>query len=110
MRLPYALLIGPLSGFLSLVPYVGVPLAVSPPLIAALPVFSHLSVYIAIAAVIALFPPHRSQPPVSQAGGFEGPSEPAGRYGGIDVLGHLMGRHRPSARHPHHCGTEGGMR
>jgi len=55
MRLPYALLIGPLSGFLSLVPYVGVPLAVGPPLIAALPVYSHPSVYIAIAAVIALF-------------------------------------------------------
>ncbi len=36
MRLPYPLLVGPLSGFLSLVPYVGLPLAMMPPLFAAL--------------------------------------------------------------------------
>jgi len=36
--LPYPMLIGPLSGFLSLVPYVGVPLALAPPLLAALTV------------------------------------------------------------------------
>ena len=36
MRLPYPLLVGPLSGLLSLVPYVGLPLATVPPLFAAL--------------------------------------------------------------------------
>jgi predicted PurR-regulated permease PerM len=39
-RLPYPMLIGPLSGFLSLVPSVGVPLALAPPLLAALTVYS----------------------------------------------------------------------
>jgi len=36
MRLPYPLLVGPLSGLASLVPYVGLPLATMPPLFAAL--------------------------------------------------------------------------
>ena len=36
MKLPYPLLVGPLSGSLSLVPYVGLPLAMAPPLFAAL--------------------------------------------------------------------------
>lgn len=36
MGLPYPLLVGPLSGLLSLVPYVGLPLAMLPPLFAAL--------------------------------------------------------------------------
>jgi len=38
LRLPYPMLIGPVSGFLSLVPYVGLPLAMIPPLFAALTV------------------------------------------------------------------------
>jgi predicted PurR-regulated permease PerM len=37
VSLPYWQLVGPLSGFLSLVPYIGMPLALIPPLIAALP-------------------------------------------------------------------------
>jgi predicted PurR-regulated permease PerM len=36
MQLPYPFLVGPLSGLLSLVPYVGLPLATMPPLLAAL--------------------------------------------------------------------------
>ena len=36
IQLPYPFLVGPLSGVLSLVPYVGLPLAVTPPLFAAL--------------------------------------------------------------------------
>ncbi len=55
MRLPYALLIGPMSGFLSLVPYVGVPLAIAPPVIAALPVYSTPAMYIVIAIVVSMF-------------------------------------------------------
>ena len=37
IRLPYWPVVGPLSGFLSLVPYIGMPLALIPPMIAALP-------------------------------------------------------------------------
>jgi predicted PurR-regulated permease PerM len=36
IRLPYPLLVGPLSGFLSLIPYVGLPLAMLPPMFVAL--------------------------------------------------------------------------
>ncbi|HEY1340628.1 MAG TPA: AI-2E family transporter, partial [Bryobacteraceae bacterium] len=36
MHLPYPLLVGPLSGFMSLIPYVGLPMAMLPPLFAAL--------------------------------------------------------------------------
>jgi predicted PurR-regulated permease PerM len=55
VRLPYALLIGPLSGFLSLVPYVGVPLAIIPPLVASLPVYNTAPMYVVIAMVVTLF-------------------------------------------------------
>jgi len=37
VSLPYWQVVGPMSGFLSLVPYIGMPLALIPPLIAALP-------------------------------------------------------------------------
>ena len=53
--LPYPILIGPLSGFLSLVPSVGVPLALVPPLLAALPVYSSPAPYLIIVGVVALF-------------------------------------------------------
>jgi predicted PurR-regulated permease PerM len=36
IHLPYPLLVGPLSGFLSLIPYVGLPLALVPPMFVAL--------------------------------------------------------------------------
>ncbi len=45
LRLPYPMLIGPVSGFLSLVPYVGLPLAMVPALFAALAV-NRFSVYL----------------------------------------------------------------
>ncbi len=54
IKLPYWPLIGVLSGFLSLVPYVGLLLAIAPALLAALPAFSQPGVYILIAAVIAV--------------------------------------------------------
>lgn len=37
VSLPYWQVVGPMSGFLSLVPYIGMPLALIPPLVAALP-------------------------------------------------------------------------
>jgi len=54
MGLPYYILIGPLSGFLSLIPYIGFPLALVPPLFFALTVFNTLSSYLIVAGVVAL--------------------------------------------------------
>jgi predicted PurR-regulated permease PerM len=50
LQLPYPLLVGPLSGFLSLVPYIGLPLALAPPVLSALPVYAKLGGYLVIAA------------------------------------------------------------
>lgn len=55
LGLPYALLVGPISGFLSLVPYVGVPLAILPPMIAGLAVFTQPTMYAGIALMVTLF-------------------------------------------------------
>jgi predicted PurR-regulated permease PerM len=52
IQLPYPLLVGPLSGFLSLVPYIGLPLALAPPVLAALPVYSKLGAYLIISGVV----------------------------------------------------------
>jgi len=54
LPLPYPMLIGPLSGFLSLVPSLGVPLALAPPLLVALTVFSTPAPYLVIVGVVAL--------------------------------------------------------
>ena len=53
MHLPYPLLIGPLSGMLSLVPYVGLPLAMAPPLFSALGI-NTVPVYILVMVSVAL--------------------------------------------------------
>jgi predicted PurR-regulated permease PerM len=53
IRLPYPLLIGPLSSFLSLIPYIGLPLGCLPPLVAALAIYDRLAPYILILAVVA---------------------------------------------------------
>ncbi len=54
IKLPYWPLIGPLSGFLSLVPYVGLPLAIIPPIAAGLIVYNQPAIYVMIAVVIAM--------------------------------------------------------
>ena len=54
IELPYWLLVGPVSGFLSLVPYVGLPMAILPPLIAALPAYKDLGMYLGIAFTVAI--------------------------------------------------------
>lgn len=51
-RLPYPLLIGPLSGFLSIVPYIGLPMALAPPLLAGLAVYDNPWAYIMITSVV----------------------------------------------------------
>ena len=53
--LPYPLLVGPLSGFLSLVPYLGLPLALLPPVLAALAVYKTLAAYLIIGSIVAVF-------------------------------------------------------
>ena len=52
IRLPYFVLIGPLSGFLSLIPYIGLPLAMVPPFFVALSVYDRLTPYLIIGAVV----------------------------------------------------------
>src|SRR6202042_1668529 len=53
MGLSYPLLVGPLSGFMSLVPYVGMPLALVPPLFAALGI-NRVPVYLLVLLTVAL--------------------------------------------------------
>jgi predicted PurR-regulated permease PerM len=52
VKVPYWPLVAPISGFLSLVPYVGLPMAILPPMFAALPAFDQLAPYVMIASVI----------------------------------------------------------
>jgi predicted PurR-regulated permease PerM len=54
MSLPYPLLIGPLSGFFSLVPYIGLPLALAPPLLVSPMVFHSFSSYVLLSATVML--------------------------------------------------------
>ena len=53
MHVPYPMLVGPLSGFMSLVPYVGLPLAMIPPLLAALPM-NAVPVYVLVVVTVGL--------------------------------------------------------
>ncbi len=53
LRLPYAFLVGPMSGFLSLLPYIGLPLAILPPVLAGLPVYTRLPQYLILCTVVA---------------------------------------------------------
>ena len=53
MHVPYPMLVGPLSGILSLVPYIGLPLAMLPPLFAALPV-NAVPVYAGVVVTVAM--------------------------------------------------------
>ena len=54
VRLPYWLVAGPLSGFLSLIPYIGLPMALVPPLAAALPVANGPEMYLFLSVSVAL--------------------------------------------------------
>lgn len=53
MHVPYPMLVGPISGFMSLVPYVGLPLAMIAPLLAALPI-NAVPVYVLIVVTVGL--------------------------------------------------------
>ncbi len=53
IKIPYWPLVAPISGFLSLVPYVGLPMAILPAAFAGLPVFNQLAPYVMIVSVVA---------------------------------------------------------
>jgi predicted PurR-regulated permease PerM len=53
IRLPFPFLVGPLSGFLSLMPYIGLPLALVPPLFAALGV-NLFPIYVLVVVSVSL--------------------------------------------------------
>lgn len=55
VKVPYWLIVGPMSGFLSLVPYIGLPLAIVPPYLAALTVYDNLADYLVIGTTVAFF-------------------------------------------------------
>ena len=54
VKLPYWIVVGPLSGFLSLIPYVGLPLAAIPPLLAVLPASKDPTIYLFLGVSVAL--------------------------------------------------------
>lgn len=54
VRLPYWLMVAPASGFLSLVPYIGLPLALVPPLVAALPASKDPAIYLFLTLSVAI--------------------------------------------------------
>lgn len=53
VKVPYWQIVAPLSAFLSLVPYLGLPLSVIPPFLAMLPAYSGLPAYILVGVVVA---------------------------------------------------------
>jgi predicted PurR-regulated permease PerM len=52
--MPYWLLVGILSGFFSLVPYVGLPLAVLPPVAAGIAIYNEPAIYVVIALIVVV--------------------------------------------------------
>ncbi len=54
VSLPYWPLVGPMSGFLSLVPYIGLPLGLIPPMVAALPFSTEPTMYLFLAVSVAV--------------------------------------------------------
>lgn len=53
VKLPYWLMVAPISGFLSLVPYIGLPLAMLPPVVAALPASKEPALYLFLTLSVA---------------------------------------------------------
>ena len=53
-HLPYWILVGFLSGFASLIPYVGLPLAIIPPLVSSLMMYDAVTPYVVISAEVAV--------------------------------------------------------
>lgn len=54
LQLRYALLMGPLAAFLTMIPYIGVALGILPPLLIALVQYDHIGPYVIIAITVVL--------------------------------------------------------
>jgi len=54
VKLPYWLIVAPVSGFLSLIPYIGLPLALLPPVVAALPASKEPAMYLFLTVSVAM--------------------------------------------------------
>ncbi len=54
VKLPYWMVVAPASGFLSLIPYIGLPLALVPPVVAALPASKEPTIYLFLAVSVAV--------------------------------------------------------
>jgi predicted PurR-regulated permease PerM len=54
VKLPYWLIVAPVSGFLSLIPYIGLPLALIPPVVAALPASKEPAMYLFLTVSVAM--------------------------------------------------------
>jgi predicted PurR-regulated permease PerM len=54
LRLPYPMLLGPLSGFLSLVPYIGLPLSLLPALGGALAMYHTMTPFLVVLSAVAM--------------------------------------------------------
>ena len=54
VKVPYWIVVAPLSGFLSLIPYIGLALALAPPLVAALPVSRDPALYLFLTIGVAM--------------------------------------------------------
>jgi predicted PurR-regulated permease PerM len=54
VKLPYWTVVAPMSGFLSLAPYIGLPLALIPPLVASLPLKPEPALYLFLGASVAV--------------------------------------------------------
>ena len=52
MNLPYPLLVGPLSGFFSLVPYIGLPAALVPPMLVSIPLYPGFGTLLLIGSTV----------------------------------------------------------
>jgi len=53
-KLPYPLLIGPVSGFLSVIPYIGLPLALVPPFFVGLRIFPTVTGFVLVGSTVAV--------------------------------------------------------
>ena len=101
LNLPFFYFIGFISGFLSLVPYLGVVLAMAPPIFVSMghmesgdPVVIVMIVLgLHLIALNVLYPKVPGQPPAAQS---------AGGDHGAAGLGMAMGRDGPGAGRPHH--------
>ena len=109
ISLPYWQVVGPMSGFLSLVPYIGMPLALIPPLIAALPkaIRPRYLFLLASVGLLHLFALNLLYPKFV---GSRVHLNPLAVTIALMLWGMSVGRHRPDSRHPHHRRHQGGLR